>query len=188
MFNKSIFYDSEALLQACSQKLVAWQEKGDLGLEKLRLSKGSKESKKQKHEAKSSKSKQEAAKQKEIVEPLTPAKPKRRRSTFHRFVETADFISQLAKNTKSSSAKIKKPVQSMESKSARVQFKTSGLVATAISQPKKKVQPLHTPLLKVSNDYSDSEQENFKRVVSSRKSSKKSQRFKDSAFRKVEKT
>lgn len=43
---------------ACSQKLVAWQENGELGLEKLKLSRSSaKEQKKQKNEQKGTKTK-----------------------------------------------------------------------------------------------------------------------------------
>lgn len=46
---------------ACSQKLVAWQENGELGLEKLKLSRSSaKELKKQKNELKGTKGKSEA--------------------------------------------------------------------------------------------------------------------------------
>lgn len=121
------------------------------------------------------------------------------RSTFHRIVETADIISQLAKNTKSSSAKIKKPISTP---SAEVpvkvhRFKTSGIVATAAVPPRKYRKSLaqQTPLplqsspltLRVLNDNTDSEQENVKMPI--KRTTKKSLRlFKESSSRKLEKT
>lgn len=61
-------------------------------------------------------------------------------------VETADIISHLAKNTKSSSAKIKKPIQNNTVtttiintiNTSKIQkFKTTGIVATAVQNSKK---------------------------------------------------
>ena len=125
------------------------------------------------------------------------------RSTFHRLVETADIISQLAKNTKSSSAKIKKPIVQSTSNTIDApnkihKFKTSGIVATAAVAPRRyrksiaqqTPMPLQTtsPSLRILNDCanSDSEQENVKIV---KRVTKKSMRlFKESASRKLEKT
>lgn len=124
------------------------------------------------------------------------------RSTFHKLVETADIISHLAKNTKSSSAKIKKPIilsSTIDATNKIHKFKTSGLVATAVVQPRKfrksltqpTPMPLQTltPSLRVGNDCnSDSEQENVK-IIPVRRATKKSLRriFKESASRKLEK-
>ena len=122
------------------------------------------------------------------------------RSTFHKLVETADIISQLAKNTKSSSAKIKKPIiqsSTIEATNKITRFKTSGIVATAAIQPRKyrrsiaqqTPMPLqtNTPTLKILNENTDSEQENVK--IPLKRATKKSLRlFKESASRKLEKT
>lgn len=119
------------------------------------------------------------------------------RSTIHKLVDTADIISQLAKNTKSSSAKIRKPVMStsIDTTTNKVQkFKTSGLVATAVQtrKPRKSFTtlPMQTlsPSLRIINDCnSDSEQENVK--IPLKRTTKKSLRlFKESASRKLEKT
>lgn len=193
-----------------------------MGLEKLKLSRSAKESKKSKQEAKSStkssKTEQKTVVVPEIVTPATIVKSRRRRSashpnlaqgnlshtlrsrrsTFHKIVETADIISQLAKNTKSSSAKIKKPIQPVSTLDATNKvhkFKTSGLVATAVVHPRKyrKSLTLQTPMplqttspsLRVNE--SDSEQENVK--IPLKRATKKSLRlFKESASRKLEKT
>lgn len=124
------------------------------------------------------------------------------RSTFHKLVETADIITQLAKNTKSSSAKIKKPIQSASTVEAvpKIQkFKTSGLVATAAVPPRKYRKsltqqtplPLQTtsPSLRVINDCNtDSEQENVVKVPLKRVTKKSLRLFKESSSRKIEKT
>lgn len=118
------------------------------------------------------------------------------RSTIHKLVDTADIISQLAKNTKSSSAKIRKPVTSTttdaNSKVPKL-FKTTGLVATAVQarKPRKSfvAMPLQTlsPSLRIINDCnSDSEQENVK--IPLKRATKKSLKlFKESGSRKLEK-
>jgi len=62
------------------------------------------------------------------------------RSTFHKLFETAEIISHLAKNTKSSSAKIKikKPIQQQHEFVKAQKFKTSSIVvATAVAQSRK---------------------------------------------------
>jgi hypothetical protein len=62
------------------------------------------------------------------------------RSTFHKIVETADIISHLAKNTKSSSAKIRKPFEAKAptfDATSKMKFRTSGFVATATVMPRK---------------------------------------------------
>lgn len=62
------------------------------------------------------------------------------RTTFHKIVETADIISQLAKNTKSSSAKIRKPFEAKAptfDATNKMKFRTSGYVATATVMPRK---------------------------------------------------
>jgi hypothetical protein len=124
------------------------------------------------------------------------------RATFHKLVETADILLNLAKNTKSSSAKIKKPITQPASNleaPTRIpnRFKTSGLVATAVVQPRKLRKsltqqtqlplPASSPSLRGLNEAnSDSEQENVK--IPSRRAKKKSLRlFKESASRKLEK-
>lgn len=125
------------------------------------------------------------------------------RSTFHRIVETADIISQLAKNTKSSSAKIKKPIiqssSTLDATSKIHKFKTSGIVATAAVAPRKyrrsitqqTPMPLQTttPSLKILNDCNtDSEQENNVKIPLKRATKKSLRLFKESASRKLEKT
>lgn len=122
------------------------------------------------------------------------------RSTFHKIVETADIISQLAKNTKSSSAKIKKPIQPSAIDATKTsKFKTSGIVATATIQPRKyrrsitqqTPMPLQTttPSFKVLNDCNtDSEQENNVKIPLKRATKKSLRLFKESASRKLEKT
>lgn len=192
-----------------------------MGLEKLKLSRSAKESRKPKQDAKTTKSSSIKSELKAVVVPenvpATAGKSRRRRSasqpnlahgnlthslrsrrsTFHKIVETADIISQLAKNTKSSSAKIKKPIQPASTLDATAKvhkFKTSGLVATAVVQPRKyrKSLTLQTPMplqttspsLRVNE--SDSEQENVK--IPLKRATKKSLRlFKESASRKLEK-
>lgn len=121
------------------------------------------------------------------------------RSTFHKIVETADIISHLAKNTKSSSAKIRKPFLQQSVTSTEVvpkiqKFKTSGIVATAAIQPKMKHRRAsaapQTPLpLQVNTD---SEQENLRETSNIkfplRRATKKSLKLlKESASRKLEK-
>ena len=70
-------------------------------------------------------------------------------------VETADIISQLAKNTKSSSAKIKKPIQNNTVattiintiNTSKIQkFKATGIVATAVQNSKKHKKSLQISL------------------------------------------
>ena len=77
------------------------------------------------------------------------------RTTLNKLVETADIISQLAKNTKSSSAKIKKPISnntvattiiSTINTSKNHKFKTTGIVATAIPSNKKHKKSLQISL------------------------------------------
>ncbi|KAL7026828.1 hypothetical protein ACKWTF_005185 [Chironomus riparius] len=210
MFNKSIFYDSEALLTACSQKLAAWQETAEIGLEKLKLSRSNR---KEVRKPKISKNKGESkieSKSIPILENISTntVKTRRRsRSTFHRLVETADIISHLAKNTKSSSAKIKKPVIqqtptidtfSASANTTKIQrFRTSSYVATAVvpSRKHRKSLTLQTPPLALptsahkqqNNDQnSDSEPENIK-IPIRRTRSKSLKIFREVAGRKCEK-
>lgn len=124
------------------------------------------------------------------------------RPSFHKLVETADIISQLAKHTKSSSARIKKPISqssisTIDATAKTQKFKTSGLVATAVVQPRKHRKSIaqQTPLLlqtsspslRLTNDCNtDSEQENVK--VPLRRAPRKSLRlFKENGSR-LEKT
>lgn len=130
------------------------------------------------------------------------------RSTFHRLVETADIISHLAKNTKSSSAKIKKPIVqqtpiiegSASASTTKIQkFRTSSYVATAVvpSRRHRKSLTLQTPPLTLpssaqpkqpnNNDQNtDSEPENIK-IPLRRTRSKSLKFFREVAGRKCEK-
>jgi hypothetical protein len=130
------------------------------------------------------------------------------RSTFHRLVETADIISHLAKNTKSSSAKIKKPVvqqqqttaieTSSSSNATKIQkFRTSSYVATAVvpSRKQRKSLTLQTPPLALptpqkqllNEQNTDSEQENTIKIPLRRTRSKSLKLFREVAARKCEK-
>jgi hypothetical protein len=128
------------------------------------------------------------------------------RSTFHRLVETADIISHLAKNTKSSSAKIKKPVvqqttavekDSSSTTTTKIQkFRTSSYVATAVvpSRKQRKSLALQTPPLALptpqkqlpNEQNTDSEQENTIKIPL-RRTRKNSRLFREVAARKCEK-
>lgn len=121
------------------------------------------------------------------------------RPSFNKLLDTADIISQLAKHTKSSSARIKKPISqstsSIDVSNKIPKFKTSGLVATAVVQPRKPRKSItqQTPLilqtsspsLRIVNDCnSDSEQENVKIPLRRKSFTRKSLRlFKESASR-----
>lgn len=128
------------------------------------------------------------------------------RSTFHRIVETADIISHLAKNTKSSSAKIRKPflqqpATSTDAAPKVAKFKTSGIVATAAIQPKMKQRrasaapqtplPLQVNTKAYDGNTDSSEQENLRESnikFPLRRATKKSLKLlKESASRKLEK-
>lgn len=70
--------------RACSQKLAAWQENGELGLEKLKLSRSAKESRESRKSKQDSKSTRSSKPEPKIV--ITPdvtvpslGKPRRRR-------------------------------------------------------------------------------------------------------------
>lgn len=129
------------------------------------------------------------------------------RSTFHRIVETADIISNLAKNTKSSSAKIKKPVQTPmidngSNSTTKIQkFRASSYVATTVvpSRRQRKSLTLQTPpislplatqkqLLNDANSESELEQENTLKIPIRRTIRRKSLKlFREVASRKCEK-
>ena len=116
-------------------------------------------------------------------------------------VETADIISHLAKNTKSSSAKIKKPIQNNNIattiintiNTSKIQkFKTTGIVATAVQNSRKHKKSLHislSPKTIPENDtemMSTSEPENIK--TNSKKHKHHSLKsFKENSSRKSEK-
>lgn len=142
--------------RACSQKLAAWQENeivGSTGIEKLKL--GSLTRASHKSTKKSSKDDNKIVRYKSDnnnknsignQETSFGKVKKKTRTTFHKLVETADIISHLAKNTKSSSAKIKKPIQNNTVTTTIVntintnkiqRFKTTGIVATAVQNNKK---------------------------------------------------
>jgi hypothetical protein len=124
------------------------------------------------------------------------------RSTFHRIVETADIISQFAKNTKSSSAKIKKPIiqqtQTIDATNKIQRFRTSGYVATAVipSRKQRKSLTLQTPVTlplpatsKQINDLAntDSEEQENVKIPVRRTRSKSLKLFREVAGRKCEK-
>ncbi|KAG5685059.1 hypothetical protein PVAND_014260 [Polypedilum vanderplanki] len=213
MFNKSIFYDSEALLTACSQKLTAWQENSEIGLEKLKLSRSHvKESKKFKQGSKNkieSRNETKNVIKDEILNNNIKTKRKSR-SSFHKLVETADIISHLAKNTKSSSAKIKKPIVQQQATNSNLEpstnttklqkFRTSSYVATALassSRRQRKSLTLQTPPLTLitppqkpmlnTEQNSDSEQENTIKIPIRRTRAKSLKLFREVAARKCEK-
>lgn len=124
------------------------------------------------------------------------------RSTFHKIVETADIISHLAKNTKSSSAKIRKPVvtqtPTIDTPTNKItKFRSSGYVATAAVMPRKqrKSLTLQAPPLplttssastqkQILDPNTDSEEHEIMKVPMRRTRGK----FREIATRKCEKT
>jgi hypothetical protein len=121
------------------------------------------------------------------------------RSTFHKIVETADIISHLAKNTKSSSAKIRKPVVTQQTSTIDAstnkigKFRTSGYVATATVMPRKQrkslalqATPLSLPTAlhkQIIDPNTDSEEQELAKVPVRRRG-----KFREIVTRKCEKT
>ncbi|CAO1409928.1 unnamed protein product [Diamesa tonsa] len=210
LFNKSIFYDSEALLTACSQKLAAWQENeivGSTGIEKLKLGslrasqKSPKKSSKDDNKIvryKSDNSKNSIGNQDTGFSKVK----KKTRTTLNKLVETADIISQLAKNTKSSSAKIKKPILNNNNtvattiistiNTSKIQkFKTTGIVATAVQTNKKHKKSFQISLSpksipEIDTEMSTSDPENLK-IHTKKHKHHSLKSFKESTCRKSEK-
>ncbi|CAO1376261.1 unnamed protein product [Diamesa serratosioi] len=207
LFNKSIFYDSEALLTACSQKLTAWQENeivGSTGIEKLKLSSLTRAphkspKKTSKDDSKILRYKTDNNKLSIGNQDMSFGKVKKKtRTTFHKLVETADIISHLAKNTKSSSAKIKKPIQNNTVTTTIIntittskiqKFKASGIVATAVQNNKKLKKSLQfslSPKTIPENDTEMSDPENLK-ILSKKHKHQSLKDFKETSSRKSEK-
>lgn len=78
------------------------------------------------------------------------------RNTLNKLVETADIISSLSKNTKSSSAKIKKPLPTQIMDRSQNKFKTGGIVVTAV-QNRRKPKELNLNNVNIQTDTKDVE-------------------------------